>query len=189
MTAIDPAAAEAVLGRIREDELVELALHLANVESPPGEEGEAGEAIFEWLADSGFEPRRIGLFEDRFNVFAELPGGGTGPTLAFNSHMDTWMRRDDHLFFRDPGRWDYHLGREQGEFLIGNPVVNDKGPMSAFMIATRAIRDAGVTLDGSVYMTMVSGEIGQEPVDEFQGKRLSQQGGRRALPAQPLAAT
>jgi formylaminopyrimidine deformylase len=70
MTAIDPAAAEAVLGRIREDELVELALHLANVESPPGEEGEAGEAIFEWLADSGFEPRRIGLFEDRFNVFA-----------------------------------------------------------------------------------------------------------------------
>jgi hypothetical protein len=40
---------DAVLERIREDELVELALHLANVESPPGEEGPAGEAIHAWL--------------------------------------------------------------------------------------------------------------------------------------------
>jgi acetylornithine deacetylase/succinyl-diaminopimelate desuccinylase-like protein len=180
--AIDTRAADAVLERIREDELVELALHLANVESPPGEEGPAGDAIHDWLAGEGFDPMRVGMFEDRFNVFAELPGEGRGKPLAFNSHMDTWMRRDDHLVFRDPGNPDFHLGREEGDLLIGNPVVNDKGPMSAFMIATRAIRDAGVKLDGSVYMTMVSGEIGQEPVDEFQGKRyLSKEVGARYL--------
>ncbi|MEA2322930.1 MAG: hypothetical protein QOD81_2780 [Solirubrobacteraceae bacterium] len=174
--------ADAVLERIREDELVELALHLANVESPPGEEGPAGEAIQAWLIGEGFDARRIGIFEDRFNVFAELPGRGDGPSLAFNSHMDTWMRRDDRLVWRDPGAPEYHTGWEDGDSLVGNPVVNDKGPMAAFMIATRAIRDAGVPLAGSVYMTMVPGEIGQEPVDEFQGKRyLSKEVGARYL--------
>jgi acetylornithine deacetylase/succinyl-diaminopimelate desuccinylase-like protein len=169
--AIDPKAAGAVLDRIDERELVELALALANVESPAGEEGEAGEAIHSWLAGNGFAPRRIGIFEDRFNVFAELPGSGHGPSLAFNAHMDTSVRRDHHLIMRDPSRPDFHRGREEGDLLIGNPIVNDKGPMSAFMIAARAIRDAGIELDGSVYLTMVAGEIGQEPVDEFQGKR------------------
>jgi acetylornithine deacetylase/succinyl-diaminopimelate desuccinylase-like protein len=180
--AIDATSAEAVLDRIDGGELTQLALHLSNVESPAGEEGEAGHAIYGWLAENGFEPQRIGMFEDRFNVFAELPGRGAGPALAFNSHMDTWMRRDHHLIFRDPEHPDYHLGREEGDLLIGNPVVNDKGPMSAFMIAAKAIRDAGMKLDGSVYLTMVPGEIGQEPVDEFQGKRyLSKEVGARYL--------
>jgi acetylornithine deacetylase/succinyl-diaminopimelate desuccinylase-like protein len=180
--AMDTSSAEAVLERIDGAELTQLALHLSNVESPAGEEGEAAQAIHDWLAETGFEPQRIGMFEDRFNVFAELPGRGRGPALAFNSHIDTWMRRDHHLIFRDPERPDYHLGREDGDLLIGNPVVNDKGPMSAFMIAAKAIRDAGAELDGSVYLTMVAGEIGQEPVDEFQGKRyLSKEVGARYL--------
>jgi acetylornithine deacetylase/succinyl-diaminopimelate desuccinylase-like protein len=179
---IDPKAAASVLDRIDERELVDLALGLSNVESPAGEEGEAGEAIHAWLAGNGFAPKRIGIFEDRFNVFAELPGSATGPALAFNAHMDTSVRRDHHLIMRDPNKPDFHGGREEGDLLIGNPIVNDKGPMAAFMIATRAIRDAGVDLLGSVYLTMVAGEIGQEPVDEFQGKRyLSKDLGARYL--------
>ena len=178
----DRAAVDAVLGHIREQDVATLALALANVESPPGEEGEAAEAIYRWLADEGFKPRRVGMFEDRFNVFCELPGTGRAPSLAFNSHIDTWMRRDDRLIWRDPEREDYHRGREEGDLLIGNPVVNDKGPMAAFMIAARAIKAAGVPLDGTVMLTMVPGEIGQEPVDEFQGKRyLSKEVGARYL--------
>jgi acetylornithine deacetylase/succinyl-diaminopimelate desuccinylase-like protein len=180
--AIDPKAADAVLDRIREDDLVELVLHLSSIESPPPDEGEAAEAIYEWLKENDFAPARIGMFEDRFNVFAQLPGSGRGRALAFNSHIDTAVRRDDHLVYRDPSWADYHVGREEGDLLIGNPVVNDKGPMAAFMIAARAIRDAGVELDGAVYLTMVAGEIGQEPVDEFQGKRyLSKEVGARYL--------
>jgi acetylornithine deacetylase/succinyl-diaminopimelate desuccinylase-like protein len=180
--ALNRAAAEAVVARIDERELADLALHLASVESPAGYEGPAGDAIHEWLDAEGFAPRRVGLFEDRFNVFAELPGAGGGPALAFNSHMDTLMHRDDDLVFIDAAREDYHRGREEGDRLIGNPVVNDKGPMAAFMIATKAIREAGVALAGSVYMSMVAGEIGMEPVDEFQGKRyLSKEVGARYL--------
>jgi acetylornithine deacetylase/succinyl-diaminopimelate desuccinylase-like protein len=179
---IDAKAADAVLDRIQEQELVDLALHITSVETPPGEEGPGAEVIYDWLDDNGFSPRRVGMFEDRFNIFAELPGQGRGPALAFNSHIDTWMRRDDHLVWRDPGQRDFHLGREDGDMLIGNPIVNDKGPMAAWMLATKAIRDAGVRLDGSIYLTMVAGEIGQEPVDEFQGKRyLSKEVGARYL--------
>lgn len=179
---IDAKTADAVLSRIEERDLAELALHITSVEAPPGEEGEGAEVIYQWLAANGFSPRRVGMFEDRFNVFAEVPGQGRAPALAFNSHIDTWMRRDDHLIWRDAGNDDYHLGREDGDLLIGNPVVNDKGPMAAWMLAAMAIRDAGVKLKGSIYLTMVPGEIGQEPVDEFQGKRyLSKEVGARYL--------
>jgi acetylornithine deacetylase/succinyl-diaminopimelate desuccinylase-like protein len=182
MTELNQKAAERVLERIEERDIVELALHLGNIESPPGEEGECGAAIYEWCAENGFAPKRLGIFEDRFNVWAELRGAGTHPSLAFNSHMDTWARRDDTLVFRDPEAPILHRTWEEGEHMFGNPVVNDKGPMSAFLIAVRAIRDAGVDLGGSVYLTMVCGEIGQEPIDEFQGKRyLSKEVGARYL--------
>jgi acetylornithine deacetylase/succinyl-diaminopimelate desuccinylase-like protein len=180
--AIDHTTAAQVLSLIDDEELVELVLLLSNIESPPGEEGAVGDAIYGWLETNGFAPMRVGMFEDRFNVFAEVPGGGIGPDLAFNSHMDTSVRRDFHLIMRDPNRPDFHTGRVEGELLIGNPVVNDKGPMAAFMIAAKALRDAGVELAGSVYLNMVAGEIGQEPVDEFQGKRfLSKEVGTRYL--------
>jgi acetylornithine deacetylase/succinyl-diaminopimelate desuccinylase-like protein len=179
---LDPQTAERVLNRIEERELVELALHLSSIESPRGEEGECAEAIYQWCVEQGFPAQRVGMFEDRFNVFAELPGTGRNPALAFNSHIDTWMHRNDRLIFRDPNLPQYHQGWEEGDVLVGNPVVNDKGPMSAFMIAAKAIRDAGVELEGSLYLTMVAGEIGQEPVDEFQGKEyLSKEVGARYL--------
>ena len=96
--------------------------------------------------------------------------------------MDTSVGRDFHLIMRDPNRADFHGGWVEGDLVIGNPVVNDKGPMAAFMIATRALRDAKVDLAGSVYLNMVAGEIGREPVDEFQGKRyLSKEVGARYL--------
>ena len=180
--ALDPKKTAAVLALIDEQELVDLALMLANIESPPDGEGPVGDAIHDWLDEHGFTPRRVGMFEDRFNVFAELPGSGTGPAVAFNSHMDTSVGRDFHLIMRDPNRPDFHGGWVEGDLLVGNPVVNDKGPMAAFMIAARALRDAKVDLAGSVYLHMVAGEIGREPVDEFQGKRyLSKDIGARYL--------
>ena len=98
MAAIDQSAAQAVLERITEQEVVDLALHLASVESPPGEEGEAGDAIYAWLEREGFSPRRVGMFEDRFNVFCELEGAGTGPVAGLQQphrHLDAARRPPD----------------------------------------------------------------------------------------------
>jgi acetylornithine deacetylase/succinyl-diaminopimelate desuccinylase-like protein len=178
----DPRIAEAVLGRIHEAELVELVLHLANIESSHGNEGECAEAIFAWCEQTGFRTRRVGLFPDRFNVLAEVPGATRSTALAFNAHIDTWMARDDFLIWRDPSKDVYHRGWQEQELLIGNPVGNDKGPMSAFLIAAKAILEAGVQLHGSVYLTMVPGEVGQDLVDEFQGREyLSKEVGARFL--------
>jgi acetylornithine deacetylase/succinyl-diaminopimelate desuccinylase-like protein len=171
-----------VLDRIDAEEVAALALELANIESPRGEEAECAEAIHRWCADAGLATKRIGLFPDRFNVLAELRGRGERPSLAFNSHIDTWMRRDDHLIFRDPEQAIYHRGWREGDTLFGNPVGNDKGPLTATLIAVKALREAGVELGGSVYLMLVPGEIGQEPVDEFQGPRyLSKDVGARYL--------
>jgi acetylornithine deacetylase/succinyl-diaminopimelate desuccinylase-like protein len=179
---IDRRSAEEVLQRIRDDDVAELALHLANIESPRGSEGECAQAIFDWCAESGFQTRRVGLFDERFNVFAELPGDTRATALAFNAHIDTWMAREDFLIFRDPTRPVYHGGWREGDLLVGNPVGNDKGPMSAFLVAARAILEADVRLHGSLYLTMVPGEIGQDAVDEFQGTSyISKEVGARFL--------
>src|SRR5262249_46646158 len=117
-------AAELVLERIKEEEVAELALRLANVESPPGFEAECGEEIYGWLAEHGLAPQKVGMFEERFSVFGRVAGTGRGRRLAFNAHMDTWLARDDWLAFREPERADYHLGWEEDGVLIGNPVAN-----------------------------------------------------------------
>ena len=152
-----------VVGRIADEDVAELALLLANIESPRGGEGDCANALYDWCVEAGFKTRRIGVSEDRFNVFAELPGTAGGASLAFNAHMDTWMHRKDNLIWRDASREIYHRGWREGDQLIGNPVGNDKGPMSAFLIAARAIREAGLPLEGSLYGHMVVGEVARSP--------------------------
>ena len=56
--------------------------------------------------------------------------------------------------------------------IFGLAVQNDRGPMAAFMIAARAIKNSGLRLSGDIIMTMVVGEIGMGPVDEFRGARF-----------------
>jgi acetylornithine deacetylase/succinyl-diaminopimelate desuccinylase-like protein len=52
------------------DELVDL----CNIESPAGRETEVGNFVFEWMQNEGFEPKKIGMFPDRFNVIGTLAG-------------------------------------------------------------------------------------------------------------------
>jgi acetylornithine deacetylase/succinyl-diaminopimelate desuccinylase-like protein len=69
-----------------------------------------------------------------------------------------------------------------GKFIMGAGIVNDKGPMAAWMIAANAIRKAGTRLRGDLVLTMVPGEIDQEPVDEFSAPQyLSKEVGARYL--------
>jgi acetylornithine deacetylase/succinyl-diaminopimelate desuccinylase-like protein len=154
--------------RIREEELVELALALGNIDSPTGEEGAASDFVYEWLEEAGFEPRRLALLPGRANVVARLRGSGDGPTLLFNSHLDTTIAKEETLTTPRAGAPEYHSAWRDGRCLIGNGIVNNKGVMATWMVACKALREAGVPLRGDVVMTMVVGEIGVEPVDEFQ---------------------
>jgi acetylornithine deacetylase/succinyl-diaminopimelate desuccinylase-like protein len=53
--------------------------------------------------------------------------------------------------------------------LHGDGLVNDKGPMAAFLVAAKAIKNTGFRLKGDLIVSAVAGEISREPVEEFQG--------------------
>ncbi len=158
-----------VVATIDPQEVVDLALALGNIDSPTGSEGAAGQFVYDWLASNGFAPRKYALNEDRFNVAARIDGSGGGYGLIFNAHLDTTLRPDAIWSARDPRDPLYHSAWVDGEDIYGDGVVNDKGPMAAFLVAAKAIRDAGFELRGDLIVSAVAGEISREPVDEFQG--------------------
>ena len=158
-----------VVASIDREEVVDLALALGNIDSPTGSEGPAGQFVFDWLTQNGFRPRRFALTEDRFNVAAWLDGSGGGYSLIYNAHLDTTLRPDASLSAKDPSDPLYHSAWVDGDEIFGDGVVNDKGPMAAFLVAAKAIRDAGYPLKGDLIVSAVAGEISREPIDEWQG--------------------
>jgi acetylornithine deacetylase/succinyl-diaminopimelate desuccinylase-like protein len=167
---------------IDRDELVKLTLDLCNIQSPAGKEAEVGDFVFDWLRREGFEPKKIGMFPDRFNVLGTMPGRGDGYSLIFNSHLDTGRSRTDRWSLRNPDADINHGAWIEDETLHGEGVVNDKGPMAAFLIAAKALKRSGETLRGDLLLSAVPGEIGYEAVDEFESPQyLSKEVGARYL--------
>lgn len=158
-----------VVASIDPQEVVDLALLFGNTDSPTGSEGTAGQVLYDWLGTNGFRPKKYALIEERFNVAATLPGSGGGWNLIYNSHLDTTLRPDAIWSAKDPHDPLYHSAWVDGEDIYGDGVVNDKGPMAAFLIAAKAIKNAGFPLRGDLIVSGVAGEISREPVDEFQG--------------------
>jgi acetylornithine deacetylase/succinyl-diaminopimelate desuccinylase-like protein len=158
-----------VVASIDRDEVVDLALALGNIDSPTGSEGPAGQFVFDWLTEHGFRPKKMALTEDRFNVAAWIDGSGGGYSLIYNAHLDTTLRPDANLSAKDPNDPLYHSAWVEGDEIFGDGVVNDKGPMAAFLVAAKAIRDAGYPLKGDLIVSAVAGEISREPIDEWQG--------------------
>lgn len=87
--------AEKVLSKVSKDEVVNLALEMANIDSPTGYEKEVLEFIYSWLEREGFSPKKVGMLEDRYNVVGTLKGTGQGYNLLFNAHTDTTLSEDD----------------------------------------------------------------------------------------------
>jgi hypothetical protein len=168
---LDRSANETVCAAIdaMRDDLTKLGLDLGNIYAPTGLEEAAGNYVYEWMERNGFGPERVGVFNDRFNVVGRLKGVGGGPSLAFNSHLDTIMAREDTSRFTDAGDRIYHEAWLDDGKIYGYPLVNCKGPMTCWLIAGKALKDAKVRLKGDVVLTAVCGEICEDPVDEFQG--------------------
>jgi acetylornithine deacetylase/succinyl-diaminopimelate desuccinylase-like protein len=158
-----------VLKRIDAKEVVDLALALGNIDSPTGSEGPAGEFVYQWLASNGFTPKKYAMIPERFNVAAWIDGSGGGHSLIFNAHLDTTLRPDAVWSARDPKDPLYHSAWVEGDSIYGDGVVNDKGPMAAFLVAAKAIKAAGYPLKGDLIVSAVAGEISREPIEEWQG--------------------
>jgi len=171
-----------VLAAIDREELISLALDLANIDSPPGQEKPVSDYILQWLTDNGIRGRQIGIVPDRPNVVGRISGSGGGLDLVFNAHMDVAWGPEERRWMHDPDNPFYTSAWRDGDTLTGNGLVNDKGPLACTLIAAKAIKEAGVSLLGDVIVTGVCGEIGQEPVDEFAAPAyLSKEVGTRYL--------
>jgi acetylornithine deacetylase/succinyl-diaminopimelate desuccinylase-like protein len=167
----DQSTVDAVLERVeasRED-LGELALRLGNTYAPWGSERLLADEVLAWYRENDLPARLMPITASRANVVARLPGTGGGRSIVFNAHLDTEASGPD--YDRLMGVPDPNVvgGRREGDRLFGHTILNDRGPMSLFMIAGRALRDAGVSLRGDVILTSVAGETGAAPVDEFEG--------------------
>ncbi|HKY50341.1 MAG TPA: M20/M25/M40 family metallo-hydrolase, partial [Candidatus Limnocylindria bacterium] len=163
------ATVDDVLRRIDPKEVIDLALALGNIDSPTGSEGPAGEFVYEWLGKNGFAPKKYAMIPERFNVAATLDGAGGGYSLIFNAHLDTTLRPDAVWSARDPSDPLYHSAWVEGDQIYGDGVVNDKGPMAAFLVAAKAIKESGFQLKGDLIVSAVCGEISREPIEDWQG--------------------
>lgn len=165
-----PKEAENVMKLINQKELVDLAVAMGNITAPSGYEQPMADFVLQWLKSNGFAGSfQQEVAEGRSNTIGILHGQGGGKSLIFNSHMDSEQGMPDRLGQElppGPKAWVGDKGR-----IFGRTVQNDRGPMAAFMIATKAIKDSGIRLRGDIIMTTVVGEIGMGPVDEFRGPR------------------
>lgn len=154
---------------IEEDEadLVQLCLRLANTPSPHGKERELGETVVEWLRTNGIEAYLQWITDQSVNAVGVISGTGRGgSSLILNAHMDTGPELGPEASEADrkmEGGW------VDGDLLFGQGLINDKAQLCAFMVAARAIKKAGVQLQGPLTITGVAFETGEPSVDETQG--------------------
>jgi acetylornithine deacetylase/succinyl-diaminopimelate desuccinylase-like protein len=167
---------QAALAYLDQGEASELALTLGQINSPHGNEGEAGEFVFNWLKGNDIPALKQEVLPGRYNAIGTLRGTGGGQSLILNSHLDTAYGVADDIWTAGRlNRADISAWAE-GDRIYGQGVVNDKAPMAATLVAMKALKQAGIELKGDLIFTGVAGEIGQAPIDEFQGARYEGKG-------------
>lgn len=173
--AVSAAERDAIAAAIDAEELVELALTLGNIPAPSRSEAAAAEFVYQWMDREGFRPRKAGATPERPNIIGETGGTAPGANLLFTAHLDTespsGIAEWDKFRYRDTTLADpewFKCWVEDGR-LRGYPISNDRGPMSCFLIAAKALRKAGINLAGKTWLTACPGEIGPEPIEEFAG--------------------
>ncbi|MHB8565850.1 MAG: M20 family metallopeptidase [Nitrososphaerales archaeon] len=158
-----------ILDLIEAKDVSKLTLDLVRIESPRGHEEQVGNFIYDWMNNHGIPAVKQEASPGRKNVIGRLKGSGGGRSLIFNAHMDTGFELPEDKWILGKRRVAPSEGLEDGDRLIGMSVINDKGPMAAFLIASKAIKESNVPLKGDLILTAVVGEIGQAPIDEYQG--------------------
>ncbi len=118
---------------------------------------------------------RSGATPERPNIIGTHGGKGVGKNLLFTAHLDTeaptWNpTRTPTSTAPTPSanpEWE-KCWLEDGK-LYGYPIANDRGPMSCFLIAAKALKKAGYELAGKMYLTACPGEIGPVLIEEHRG--------------------
>ncbi|PYT58822.1 MAG: hypothetical protein DMG35_16425 [Acidobacteria bacterium] len=162
--------AKAILSQIREDELVSMCCDVVNIPSPTGEELEMGRYMRQALEETGLSVSWQEVEEGRANVVGLWEGTANGKSLLFNGHMDT----------SNTGREEFLTGIGykpkaiiKNGFIYGLGIYNMKGALVCNTQAVKALKRAGVKLEGDVLIAAVVGEIEKTQWGgEFVGKEF-----------------
>lgn len=141
--------------------LVEFLRDLIRIPSPSGQEGAVAARIAEEMRKVGFHA----VWIDRVgNVIGRVGEGGdggaiSGKKLLMESHMDT-------VGIGDSGSWDYDPfeGKLENGYIYGRGAADDKQGIAAMVYGTKLLIDAGVRLNGTLY---VAGVVQEEDCDGY----------------------
>ena len=177
-------AIDAALANIREDDIVQLTCDMINIPSPRGEEEAVGRHLADFMKQAGFNSRFDSFEGTRGNAVGVLRGKGSGPTLLFNGPLDTTFvgdPQDDYGVVggeAHPWYWTFFPhATVKDERIYGLGSINMKSQIASYVIAAKAVKEAGIDLLGDVVLTGVSGETECAPVEgvhrRFVGGRYS----------------
>lgn len=145
--------------KIREDDLISLISELVRIPSPYFQEARVMDFAFRWLADRNLDPHRHDYSEDEIthfkgtNVVGSLKGGGKGPRVLLNAHLDTvnlckgWSA-------------DPYAARVEDGRLYGLGALDMKSGAAALMTALDAFHRNHPAFKGEIIYTLVSDEEG-----------------------------
>jgi acetylornithine deacetylase/succinyl-diaminopimelate desuccinylase-like protein len=159
---------EAILAQVNEEEIVSMSCDVINIPSSTGEELEMGKYMRAALEGAGMDVVWQEIEPERGNAVGLWDGNGVGKSLMFNGHMDT----------SNTGREAYLTGVGykskaviKNGMIYGLGIYNMKGALVCYTQAVKALRRAGVKLEGSILIAAVAGEIEKTQWgDEFVGK-------------------
>ncbi len=176
----------AVADAVSRDRLVDTATSLVAIPSFTGSEQTCAEYMVETLQEAGMDATLQEIEPDRANAVGTLAGSGSGPTLMFNGHLDTSYSGKES-WLDAPGFKPDPIIRDGA--ILGLGIMNMKGAVACYVEAVRALRDAGVTLDGNLIVAAVAGEIEKAEWGEYTGAEFRGYGvGTKHLVANGIAA-
>ena len=152
---VEEALLAAAAAAVDPDEVLRYARELiaAKSENPGGSEDDAASVASEILFGLGASPEIVRSEADRPSVIAAI-GAGSGPSLAWNGHLDVVPAGSLDTWLHDP--WAGEID-DEGR-LVGRGAADMKGPIAAALAAASALRRAGTPMNGSLVFHLAADE-------------------------------
>jgi acetylornithine deacetylase len=115
---------------------------------PSGSEEQIARRVAAELTDIGFEVELVAERSGRPNVIGRWPGAHNGPTLALNTHLDTYPAPEAERWTKTGG--DPFKPTRHGDWLYARGTSDTRGNMAATLLAARALVENGVRLRGTL---------------------------------------
>ncbi|MBA7687591.1 N-formyl-4-amino-5-aminomethyl-2-methylpyrimidine deformylase [subsurface metagenome] len=137
------------------DELVELLRGMIQrpSENPPGNESEVADFILSKMTAFGLDAKSVEPKPNRVNALGTLHGTGEKKAFLYNGHIDVVPAGNLELWSVDPYEGVVKEGR-----VYGRGTGDMKGASACALIAAKALKEAGIQLNGDFLIHCVADE-------------------------------